>query len=197
MHKSIVTICLLLVCCIVFSLDITSFETKECLPSDLRKKSIEKSNCRRSDVVFSHSFIVKNIKFVKTPAGDYIQMPLTIRKYDKETKKYSNIKIISPILYNELMNAFGGKNSAQDKPDEIQAEVTSVRSLNSDIRVANVDINFDDQLLVTFGVISKSKFFEVSVPQNFSFRSKKLRNKITNLVLKKADAISKKNDVHK
>jgi hypothetical protein len=92
-----------------------------------------------------------------------------------------------------LIAAFGKKPPKKTKDRKIEYKVTSVRKLKDDFRVANVDICFDGELKVTFGLlrkmdtVSRAKIpvvnFEVSYPDNFKIKSKKLRKEIDHLVI--------------
>jgi hypothetical protein len=54
--------------------------------------------CKRAKVTFSGLLDVKKIKLIKIAGETHLEMPLTERKYDRKTKKYSNIKIIPNYL---------------------------------------------------------------------------------------------------
>lgn len=194
----------------IFPLEITSFETKKCLKTKCDKRLCTETECKKTDVEFSKSFVVDNIKFMQIPAGNYIQMPLTIRKNGRKKVKYSNIKIKSRMLYDKLVKSFEGRPSAEPAEKEIEDvnfRVISARKLNSDFRVSNIDVIFDNELIVTFGLLKKTHpilrnkipavYFEVSNPQNFRFKSERLKTKIDKLVMAEGLKAAKKNDMHK
>ena len=101
-----------------------------------------------ADADFCGVFSIKNISYYETK-NKYgsVKMPLDI---SANKRKYSNIRIISKSLFNELVFNFKNQNEFKNKkscfPD---IKVDSKRKLKSSFRIANVDIKFDEDIIVT------------------------------------------------
>lgn len=140
--------------------------------TDIKIETLYK-NHRVACIEFSKTIRVKNIEYKNST----IIMPLDIFK----DKKYDNIRIMTKELHDVILKSFlTGKNTKKTTKDPLnyktpEFKITQIRKLSSPYRIANVEVVFDDSLLVVLGII-KSKHnpedFWISYPDNFEIIDK-------------------------
>jgi len=172
-----------------FALEITNLKPTECVGKI----------CQSANVTFSNVITIYDVKYVKTEDNSHLIMPLTS---GRAKNQYSNVRIESKTLHDKLIDAFQNRKIEKKDILPIDVRVLSARKLLSDFRIANVNILFDGELLVTFGLLrlttinyrtktpTISEF--VSIPKNFKFQSPIFENKIKKLIKREGLRVSKK-----
>ncbi|MCX5783069.1 MAG: hypothetical protein NTW04_01285 [Elusimicrobia bacterium] len=147
-----------------------------------------------------YSFTIENVSCLPSvKACENIVMPVSVSP--KDGKKYADAKIVGKPLFDKLILAFKSGPAKKAGADKLKIKVVSVRKLSSPVRIANVDLEFDGELLLTFGLLKfKSSdgqpHYKVAYPDCFKTESEKLKAIIRNAVVStgiQADAVSKQN----
>jgi hypothetical protein len=127
---------------------------------------------KKADFVFSGSIAVRNISFERGA----VVMPMTAYK----DRTYTDIKLLSRSFYGKLEMCFSKNNCAgAGKALTPKLSVLEVKQLKSKTRVANVTLDFDGDLSVTFGVIKKfSGESFAAYPDNFEVSDEVLKSLI-------------------
>ncbi|MBI4351695.1 MAG: hypothetical protein HY550_09665 [Elusimicrobia bacterium] len=99
------------------------------------------------------TFGVLAVKDISYEKGGVL-MPFT----ENKGKTYTDIKLLSKSLYGKIEGCFrNGFTKPAGAPAAPAVKVDSFRPLKSAVRVANAEISFDGDLLVTAGVMASKK----------------------------------------
>ena len=130
-----------LVLCLAFSGAARALEITGVVPAAVK-------GAAKADFSFS-ALTVKNVAWEK---GAVI-MPVT----DNKGKKFTDIKLLSKNLYGKLETCF--KNGcAPAKPGAApKLKIGSFKPLKSPVRLANVELTFDGELLAVAGLMASKK----------------------------------------
>jgi hypothetical protein len=107
-------------------------------------------------------------------------------------RAYRDVKILSKTAYAALDAAFKageGKGGAGKKPGKVAWTIRDIRKMGGKARKANIDVEFDGDLLVTAGLVLSSRGGEkywVAWPRSFVFADKKLKRTVEEAVLARA-----------
>lgn len=128
--------------------------------------------------VYSAAIMVKGISFKEGK----VLMPVEQNK----DKAYENIKLVSRQSYEKLVYSFSkGGCDSYTKISNIPFKIKFVRKLKSPYRIANVEIEFSETLLVVFGLMkNKNGELWVSIPKDLEFLDKNLEKKVKEEVIK-------------
>ncbi len=154
------------------ALDITSMEGKKA----------------KRDFEFSKTVFIRGIKL----ENGFLKMPLDGYK----TKRYSNIKILSKSFYSKLLNCFKGKQCALSaKRKAVSVKVEKIFPLKSPLRIANVNLSFDDDIIITFGMVKSEvrgkkrqqrektdNEIWISYPKDFEIKNEIFKRKVEKLI---------------
>jgi len=132
---------------------------------------------RKYDIYFNDCFKIKNIYYSKS-----VNLPYE----NYENKKYENIFISSKKAYIEFEEAIKKCGSLNKKSDlKPSYRVMDFKLLKSKSRIANVVINFDEDINVVFGLVkTKNNFYLVYPPKNFEFINKEYRKEVTDFIIR-------------
>ncbi|MCG2725302.1 MAG: hypothetical protein L6420_03420 [Elusimicrobia bacterium] len=151
--------------------------------SSVNDAETAKEDCRdRKNFEFSKTILIKGIEF----EDGFLKMPLDGCK----KKKYSNIKILSKDFYQKILDCFKIQKcviSAAKK--DISLKVEKIFSLKSPLRIANANVSFDNELIVTFGIVKdKDKKDEIwiSYPEAFEIKDEAFKDKLEKLIKKES-----------
>lgn len=131
----------------------------------------------KADIVFSGAISVKNIALKK----DAVVMPLTVYK----EREYADIKLLSKGLYWKLRSCFDkGGCGSKAKAAVPAIKVEGVRVSTASARAANVEVSFDGELKVVFGVV-KNLYggLWVAYPPDFKVKGAPLKGAIAKAVM--------------
>lgn len=146
-----------------------------------------KGSQNKKDFEFSKTILVKNIEF----KNGFLKMPLD--GYKK--KKYSNIKILSKDFYYKISNCFNiEKCAVRKEKKDILIKVEKIFPLKSPLRIANINISFDAELVVVFGIVKEKKDEKkiwISYPKDFEIRDEVFKNNLEKLIKKEFSRILK------
>ncbi len=117
----------------------------------------------KAEMSFAQSYTVKNIVM----KDGKIVMPVEQHK----ERVYENIRIISKQTYERILSIFKtGKCVSAKKKTPVNFKVRSVRKLKSEYRIANAEVEFDEDIMAVFGIMRNRKGnLSVSVPADFIF----------------------------
>ncbi|KAF0126932.1 MAG: hypothetical protein FD189_1330 [Elusimicrobia bacterium] len=107
-------------------------------------------------------------------------------------RTYRDVKLLSKTAYAALDAAFkagAGKRKAGKKSGKVSWTVKELRKMGGKSRKANIDVEFDGDLLVTAGLILSKRTGEkywVAWPRYFVFLDKKLKKAVEKALLEKA-----------
>ncbi len=142
--------------------------------------AVKEENFKKADVEFSKSMEVKGVEISIEKDNPFVRMPLTP---SKKGKGYANIRILSKRMYDLLAN-LNGDTSHLFKAGMPAYRISSARKLSSPYRIANVEVEFDDDLIVTFGLMrSESSGYWISYPEHFRIINRQLKREIKEAVI--------------
>lgn len=147
---------------------------------------------KKADVEFSKSIEVKGMEVSLEKDNPFLRMPLSPSKEGIRAPRkggrgegYSNIRILSRRMHDLLL----GLQSSSFKPrawagQPPSCKVSSARKLSSPYRIANVEVEFDGDLIVTFGLMrSKSSGYWVSYPESLRIINPQLKRDVKKAVI--------------
>jgi hypothetical protein len=107
-------------------------------------------------------------------------------------RAYRDVKLLSKKAYAALDAAFKtgeGKGKAGKKTGRIAWTVRDIRKMGGKARKANIDVEFDGDLLVTAGLVLSSRAgdkYWIAWPRSFVFLDKKLKKTVERALLERA-----------
>lgn len=107
-------------------------------------------------------------------------------------RTYRDVKLLSRTAYAALDAAFKageGKGKAGKKTSKVAWLIKDLRKMGGKSRKANIDVEFDGDLLVTAGLVLSSRGGEkywVAWPRSFVFLDKKLKKAVEKALLERA-----------
>lgn len=152
--------------------ELTAWEIKVSSPSVLS-----------GDFVFAGALEVKGVEM----RSEGLFMPA--EEFGGRT--YRDVKLLSRTAYAALDAAFkaGGSRKKAGKSGRVSWTVKELRRMGGKSRKANVDVDFDGDLLVTAGLVLSKRGGEkywIAWPRSFVFLDKKLKKTVENAILKRA-----------
>ncbi len=105
---------------------------------------------------------------------------------------YRDVKLLSKSAYLAVTGAFkAGPGRGKDKAagGKVSWKITAVRRVNGKSRKANIDIDFDGDLLATAGLVLSNRAGEkywIAWPRYFVFRDKDLKKRIEKAIIERA-----------
>lgn len=145
---------------------------------------------KTADVEFSKSLAVKGIEISVDGENPFVRMPSGTPKKARSSRgretAYCDARILSRSLHDSLLSL--GKNSsvaaAAGKAIEVSYKVASARKLTSPGRIANVEVEFDSELIVTLGLMrSKNGGYWLSYPEYFKITAAELKKELEKAVI--------------
>lgn len=133
-------------------------------------------------IQFSGNMEITGVRFAADAFGGAVSLPLDS---SRNGRAFANIRIMNKNLYDKVMTA---GTAAQGDKSPVAVKVLSARRLESASRIANVDISFDGELAVTFGLLKTHKkdggsAYKMLSPANFKFKSQPLRKQVREMVI--------------
>jgi len=111
-------------------------------------------------------------------------MPVTVAS----ERIYQDVKLVSRELYLKMENCFINgcpEYSESLVPPMPRVKFESLKKLNSKVRVSNIDVSFDDSIIVTIGVMASNYqegSFWLSYPQSIDFSNPALKQETERVV---------------
>lgn len=108
-------------------------------------------------------------------------------------RAYRDVRLLSKTAYAALDAAFkagAGKGRSGKKPAKVAWHIRDLRKTGGKSRKANIDVEFDGDLLVTAGLVLSSRGGEkywIAWPRSFVFTDKKLRKDVERALLERAE----------
>jgi hypothetical protein len=139
---------------------------------------------RSSGVVeFSEKIEITSVRFSTDAFGGAVALPIS---NSRDGREFANIRIMNKNLYGKMMT-----NADRPCAEDCQypaVKVISARKLKPSARIANVEISFDGELAVTFGLLkartkSGGVSYRMLTPDNFKFKFSALRKSVRELVI--------------
>lgn len=124
------------------------------------------------DLKYGRYFTVSGI----TQADGAVQLPL-------EKKKYKNIKVLSKKLYQTLLTCDA---SCVYEPGGVSFASVDYRVPPSNKTMLIADVDFNDDLAITFLIFKNKTGLRVSAPSDFAFTDKRLEKDVTEYLKKLA-----------
>ncbi|GEM_PF-1786137 len=148
-----------------------------CRLSALNVRSIRTNFPRKADFYFSGGIVVRDV----TLKRGFVKMPFDRSK----NRKYFNIRILAKNLHTKMVRAFRGL-SDKEKSVVPSFKVEETQKLLSRFRVANVNVSFDGELIVTFGLLKLERGkCAVSYPKHLEITNGILKKRVEKEVLKR------------
>lgn len=113
-------------------------------------------------------------------------MPVTV----SNDRSYNDVKLISRELYRKMEDCFVNgcrESSSLDNPPLPSIGKIVIRKLNSKIRVSNIEISFDNGIVVSVGIMAENYpdgTFWLSYPQSIGFSSSRLQKEADDFVFR-------------
>lgn len=142
---------------------------------------------------------VKPAEIKGAPKGDFSFGPLTVRSVAWEqgavvmpltesgARSYANIKLLTKGIYAKLEACFkNGCAKPARTPARPVLKVDALKPLKSPARVANAELSFDGELLVTAGVMASRKeegAFWVAFPPDLVFTDPAFKSAVESAVI--------------
>jgi hypothetical protein len=145
--------------------------------------SLEVTNCNFDGknfftLEFNNSFEIQKIKYNKNT----LEMPYT----EFSDRKFKDLFIYSKDLYQKIEKSIQNcKKPVSRQFTNISYTVFDIKKLNSQKRVANITVLFDNSLNVVFGVVKMKNFYIVYPPSFFKFVDENFKKEIFNFIIKK------------
>jgi hypothetical protein len=145
--------------------------------------SLEVTNCNFEGknfftIEFNNSFKIEKIKYNKNT----LEMPYT----EFSDKKFKDLFIYSKDLYQKIENFIQNcKKPVSRQFSNISYTVFDIKKLNSQKRVANITVLFDNSLNVVFGIVKMKNFYLVYPPSFFKFVDENFKKEVFNFIIKK------------
>ncbi|MEW6041261.1 MAG: hypothetical protein AB1633_07035 [Elusimicrobiota bacterium] len=169
----------------LFYIILAVISTNACCLEITRFELHKSTGSKIADIKFSKVILVKNIEYKNSS----IILPLDIFK----DKKYDNIRIVTKEFHDLILKNFSdGKNTKNPAKGSVNCKtpefkITQIRKLSSPYRIANIEVVFDNSLLVILGII-KSKHnpgdFWISYPDCFEITDKNYKKLFEQQILK-------------
>ncbi len=153
--------------------ELTAWEIKTSSPSVLS-----------GDFVFAGALEVRGVEM--RPEGLF--MPAE----ESGGRTYRDVKLLSRAAYSSLDAAFkkgAGAGGARKGPGKLPWTIKGIRRLGGKFRKANVDVEFDGDLLVTAGLMLSNRAGEkhwIAWPRSLFFLDKKLKKAVEKDLLQRA-----------
>ncbi len=144
------------------------------------------------NVEFSGKLAVDGIEIFPGKGKNSARMPLSFLKSSKDAQKakkaeYADVRLLSRKTHDLLAGLSGLPSECRNSKDEEKAvafKIDSSKKLTSLYRVANVEADFDGDLIVTLGVMrSKNGNYWVSYPDSFRILDDELKKEVENKVI--------------
>jgi hypothetical protein len=130
----------------------------------------------RYDIDFNSAFKITGIKY-----SNSINLPY---EYYKD-KKYQDVFIYSKKSYLDIeKNIKECKEKKEKKFSKPSYRIFDFKKLSSKSRIANIVLNFDEDLNVVFGVVKKNNFYIVYPPKNFEFINEEFKKEVSDYIIK-------------
>lgn len=146
------------------------------------------SQSGKAEISFGQFYAVKNIAM----KDGKIVMPVEQSK----DRVYENIRIISRQTYERILSVFKKEKCiSSNKKVPVNFKIRSVRKLKSDYRIANVEVEFDEDIMAVFGIIRNRKGeIDVRAPADFSFINEPFKQKLFKEIISRAPKINSGKD---
>jgi len=117
-----------------------------------------------ADVTLSGEIALSGFSCGKDAFGGSLAMP---SEYSSDGREFADVRIISKKLYSRLLSACKGGEAYKAPYSPVRVKVMALRHAQKKTGLDMVDVSFDDELAVTFGLLKVERKTGVSAGSSY------------------------------